>query len=43
VFVLPMIVQGMAMGLFFVALFAVRLVGLPPERVPAACDPGNSI
>jgi MFS transporter, DHA2 family, multidrug resistance protein len=36
VFVVPLLVQGVAMGMFFVALFTMSLDRLPPERVPAA-------
>ncbi|HEX4151792.1 MAG TPA: DHA2 family efflux MFS transporter permease subunit [Steroidobacteraceae bacterium] len=35
-FVAPQLVQGFAMGLFFVALLAVIFDGLPPEKIPAA-------
>jgi DHA2 family multidrug resistance protein len=34
-------VQGVALGLFFVALFTISLDGLPPERVPAASGLNN--
>jgi DHA2 family multidrug resistance protein len=35
-FVAPQLVQGFAMGLFFVTLLAVIFDGLPPEKIPAA-------
>jgi MFS transporter, DHA2 family, multidrug resistance protein len=35
-FVAPQLVQGFAMGLFFVSLLAVIFDGLPPEKIPAA-------
>ena len=41
VFVMPLLVQGMAMGMFFVALFTMSLDRLPPERVPAASGLSN--
>jgi DHA2 family multidrug resistance protein len=41
VFVMPLLVQGVAMGMFFVALFTISLDGLPPERVPAASGLNN--
>ncbi len=41
VFVLPLLVQGVGLGMFFVALLTVALDGLPPERVPAASGLNN--
>ncbi|MBV8062973.1 MAG: DHA2 family efflux MFS transporter permease subunit [Nevskia sp.] len=41
VFVLPLVVQGVALGLFFVPLLTLQLDGLPPERVPAASGLNN--
>ena len=41
VFAMPALVQGVAMGTFFVALFTIALDGLPPERVPAASGLNN--
>ena len=41
VFVLPLLVQGVAMGMFFVALLTISLDRLPPERVPAASGLNN--
>jgi DHA2 family multidrug resistance protein len=41
VFVLPLLVQGVALGLFFVALVTISLDGLPPERVPSASGLNN--
>ena len=35
-FVAPQLVQGFAMGLFFVTLLAVIFDGLPPHKIPAA-------
>jgi DHA2 family multidrug resistance protein len=41
VFVMPLLVQGVALGLFFVALYSIALDGLPPERVPSASGLNN--
>ena len=41
VLAMPALVQGVAMGVFFVALFTIALDGLPPERVPAASGLNN--
>jgi DHA2 family multidrug resistance protein len=41
VFVAPLLVQGVAMGMFFVALLTISLDGLRPERVPAASGLNN--
>ncbi len=41
VFVVPLLVQGFALGMFFVALLTISLDGLPPERVPAASGLNN--
>jgi MFS transporter, DHA2 family, multidrug resistance protein len=41
VFIVPLLVQGVAMGMFFVALFTISLDGLPPDRVPAASGLNN--
>jgi DHA2 family multidrug resistance protein len=41
VFVMPLLVQGVAMGMFFVALLTISLDGQPPERVPAASGLNN--
>ena len=41
VFVMPLLVQGVAMGMFFVALLTISLDRLPPERVPAASGLNN--
>ena len=35
-FVLPLLVQGIAMGTFFVAMITILLDGVPPERMPSA-------
>ncbi|TXH03777.1 MAG: DHA2 family efflux MFS transporter permease subunit [Nevskiaceae bacterium] len=40
-FVMPMLVQGFAMGTFFIALVSIALHGLAPERVPAASGMTN--
>ena len=40
-FVAPQLVQGFAMGLFFVTLLAVIFDGLPPEKIPAASGLSN--
>ena len=41
VFAMPALVQGVAMGTFFVALFTIALDRLPPERIPAASGLNN--
>jgi MFS transporter, DHA2 family, multidrug resistance protein len=41
VFVAPQLVQGLAMGMFFVAMLAVAFDGLPPQKVPAASGLSN--
>ena len=40
-FVLPQLVQGMAMAMFFVSLLAITFDGLPPHAVPAASGLSN--
>ena len=35
-YVMPMLVMGIGMSLFFVAMLTISLNGVPPERVPAA-------
>ena len=40
-FVAPQLVQGLAMGLFFVALLAVIFDGLPADKIPAASGLSN--
>jgi DHA2 family multidrug resistance protein len=40
-FVFPLLVQGLAMGTFFIALVSIALHGLTPERVPAASGMTN--
>jgi MFS transporter, DHA2 family, multidrug resistance protein len=40
-FVAPQLVQGVAMGLFFVSLLAVIFDGLPPHKIPAASGLSN--
>jgi DHA2 family multidrug resistance protein len=41
VFVAPQLVQGLAMGVFFVAMLAVAFDGLPAQKVPAASGLSN--
>ena len=40
-FMLPQLVQGFAMGLFFVSMLAVIFDGLPPHKIPAASGLSN--
>jgi len=40
-FVAPQLVQGIAMGLFFVAMLTVIFDGLPPHKIPAASGLSN--
>jgi DHA2 family multidrug resistance protein len=40
-FVIPMIVQGVAMAFFFVAVITLQLDGIPPQRIPAATSISN--
>ena len=40
-FVMPLLVFGIGMGSFFVSLVTLLLVGLPPERMPAATGMSN--
>ena len=40
-FVAPMLVQGVAMSIYFVAALQIMLHGLPPERIPAASGVSN--
>lgn len=40
-FVIPLLVQGVAMGMFFVAMLTISLDRLPPQRVPAASGLNN--
>jgi DHA2 family multidrug resistance protein len=41
VFAIPALVQGVAMGIFFVALLTIALDRIPPEKVPAASGLNN--
>jgi DHA2 family multidrug resistance protein len=41
VFVAPQLVQGLAMGMFFVAMLAVSFDGLPSQKVPSASGLSN--
>ncbi len=40
---LPMLVQGVAMGTFFLAMLTISLDGIPPERLPSATGLSNFI
>jgi DHA2 family multidrug resistance protein len=40
-YVMPLLVQGVAMGMFFVSMLTISLDGLPPHRVPAASGLNN--
>jgi MFS transporter, DHA2 family, multidrug resistance protein len=40
-FMVPQLVQGLAMGLFFVSMLAVIFDGLPAEKIPAASGLSN--
>jgi DHA2 family multidrug resistance protein len=40
-FMAPQLIQGFALGLFFVSLFTVSFDGLPPPRIPAASGLSN--
>jgi DHA2 family multidrug resistance protein len=40
-YVLPLLVQGIGMSLFFVAMLSILLDGIPPERIPAASGVSN--
>jgi DHA2 family multidrug resistance protein len=40
-FVLPMLLQGISMAFFFVAVVTIQLDGVPPQRVPAATSIAN--
>ena len=40
-FIAPQLVQGFAMGLFFVAMLAVIFDGLPPQKIPSASGLSN--
>jgi MFS transporter, DHA2 family, multidrug resistance protein len=40
-FMAPQVVQGFAMGLFFVAMLAVIFDGLPPQKIPSASGLSN--
>ncbi|HWY26094.1 MAG TPA: DHA2 family efflux MFS transporter permease subunit [Nevskia sp.] len=41
VFVIPLLVQGVAMGMFFVAMLTISLDRLPPQRLPSASGLNN--
>ncbi|CUS44936.1 MAG: DHA2 family efflux MFS transporter permease subunit [Pseudomonadota bacterium] len=40
-FMLPMLVQGVAMSTFFLAMVTISLDGIPPERIPSATGISN--
>lgn len=40
-YTIPLLVQGIAVGTFFVALVSVSLSGIPPERIPSASGISN--
>jgi DHA2 family multidrug resistance protein len=40
-FVMPQLVMGIGMGVFFVAMISILLDGIPPERVPSASGVSN--
>jgi DHA2 family multidrug resistance protein len=40
-FVMPLLVQGVALSTFFVAMLTIQLDGIPPERIPAASGISN--
>jgi DHA2 family multidrug resistance protein len=40
-FVMPMLVQGIAMSTFFVAMITISLDGIAPERIPSASGISN--
>jgi MFS transporter, DHA2 family, multidrug resistance protein len=40
-YVLPLLVQGIGMSMFFVAMLSILLDGIPPERIPAASGVSN--
>jgi DHA2 family multidrug resistance protein len=42
-FAMPSLVQGVSIGLFFVALITIILDGIPPPRIPAATGLSNFV
>lgn len=40
-FVMPLLVQGVAMSMFFVSMISILLDGLPPQKLPAASGVSN--
>lgn len=40
-FMLPLLVQGIALSVFFLALINIQLEGIPPERIPSATGISN--
>jgi DHA2 family multidrug resistance protein len=43
VFVMPLLVQGLGMGTFFISMLAILLEGVEPHRVPAASGVSNFV
>lgn len=41
VLMLPMVVQGIAMSVFFVSMLTILLAGIPPQKIPAASGLSN--
>ena len=42
-FVLPLLVQGIAMATFFLAMITILLDGVPPQRIPSASGVSNFV
>jgi MFS transporter, DHA2 family, multidrug resistance protein len=40
-FVLPLLIQGIAMATFFLAMITILLDGIPPQRIPSASGVSN--
>jgi DHA2 family multidrug resistance protein len=40
-YIMPLLVQGIAMAIFFIALLSIILDGVPPEQIPAASGLSN--
>ncbi len=40
-FVMPLLVQGVAMSMFFVSMLTISLDGVPPDRIPSASGISN--
>jgi MFS transporter, DHA2 family, multidrug resistance protein len=41
VFMMPLVVQGVAMSVFFVSMLTILLNGIPPQKIPAASGLSN--